>query len=143
MKRIVAAIGAILLVGSLAQAGDQGKPLTTQAPTSIRTSAILTNADVNSTTFTLPADATAVRFYADFTIGSLTNVILTPIGQTGLGTAVYSANGKAVTLTASDSTSFRINAEDFPGRYVGIKAYGTGTTTNSLLVLKYKIEYDK
>lgn len=141
MKKLIASIALTLVLAGNAFAGLQGQQLTTTAPLTIRSAAILTTSDVASTTVTVPANVTAVRVYAEFTIGSLTNVVITPIGQVTPAGTVYAASDKAITLTAGGNESRRIDVEQFPGRNIGFSAKGTGTVTNSNLALRYKFEY--
>lgn len=100
----------------------------------IRASAVLTTGAVASSTISLPAtfDQNLVLF-CDFTIGSLTNVIITPqvsydgtnwFDLTDPGALTVTATGKkAIPLQCAGAKMFRATAQ------------GTGTVTGSLLKL--------
>lgn len=101
-----------------------------------RAAAILTNAAVAAAQFTATksADGTlSVR--ADFTVGSLTNVILNPQVSPD-GTTWYDVTTPgALTITATGTKyfSFAIGG----AKFARVTATGTGTVTSSSLTLNY------
>lgn len=141
-----------LVVGILSVAfaptAQAGRPVNA-APTAIRASAILTTSNVLSTTITVPQAGgvipKAVHIYADFTIGSLTNVILTPAGaaqDNPVAASYYLCPDVAKTITATGAYHYRVALEEFGGaQYIGIFAKGTGTVTSSAVAVSYKFEY--
>ncbi len=141
MKRFLAVL-LVALVAIPAFAQDRGKVLLAGAPTSVRTSAILTTSDVNSTTFVLSQDAKAVLCYVGFTVGSSSGVYVTPISQATADGTVSKAYGSRITVpAATDSYVYRIPATDFGGRYVGFAAAAHTTNTGTLCSLGYRVEY--
>lgn len=142
MKRILLGLAlAFCLLPSLSQAQTS---LFTDA-TEVRASAVLTNSDVLSTTFTIPANAAAVHYYVDFTKGSLTSADFAPAGAMNgnpASSGYFKSAGKVQTLSTTGKYHIRVAREDFGTyRYGGIFVLGTGTVTSSLASVKIKFEY--
>lgn len=106
-------------------------PISTVQPANeIRAAAILTNADVASTSVSMPSTQSQdLLLYIDFTLGSLTNGIFTPQVSHD-GTTWYDLTDPgALTLTATGTKAI-------PLRCQGAKLFrclvkGTGTVTSS------------
>lgn len=105
-----------------------------------RAAAILTTAEVAGTSFPLTnAQDNCVSVESDFTIGSLTNVILRFYVSNDNSTFIPledTAGGVSRTLTATGKRSFTLRA---PGwNWFRVSAQGTGTVTSSSLALNYR-----
>lgn len=106
-----------------------------------RASLVLTTAEVAGATLDLTkVHDSRVSVTANFTIGSLTNVIIRAYGSHD-GTTwdlAYSDNGYScvTTLTASDTVSIALPC--LSGYlFARVTAQGTGTVTSSLLAMTY------
>lgn len=141
MKIKIAAVA--LIIGMFAVNGYAQESLVSNA-TSVRSSAVLTTADVLSTTFTIPADVRAVDIYTTLTLGSLTNVIISPAGAKDGNpdsSGYFAATNYQKTYTASGTYVIRVPREEFGAyRYAGVFARGTGTVTNSFCQISYKFD---
>lgn len=139
--RIALSVAVLVAVTSIASAGYVSRNLD---PVELRAAAIVTTSDV-VTTFSAATLGTpdnkieAVVVYVSYTIGSATNVVITPAGaMTGNPAAAgyYKNSSKAVTLTASGTYAIRVPREEFAaGQYMGIVALGSGTQTSSSLTI--------
>ena len=158
MKLIQRPIAAIIIaVVSLCVAGKASAEIPivdSGTTTALRTKAILTSSNVLSTTVSLAGknNVMGVMLYIDFTVGSLTNTILTAAGAPALrsnGTHYPSgefvkcaASNGQLTLTATGLYSWYIPREYFgSSNDIGVFCIGTGTATNSLLGIDYKLVY--
>lgn len=102
-----------------------------------RAAAILTNSAVAASTIngSKLADGT-LSVQIDFTLGSLTNVIINPQGSQD-GTTWYDITTPgALTLTASGTKSLPVSAVGW--KFFRVTATGTGTLTSSSLTLTYR-----
>lgn len=106
-----------------------------------RASAILTTGEVAGATLDLTnTHDSRVTVTAGFTIGSLTNVILRAYASQD-GTTwdlCYSEAGLATVVTLAASDTISLTLPQLSGyKFARVTAQGTGTVTNSLLVLTY------
>lgn len=106
-----------------------------KVPTTIRSAAILTGSAVASSTVRIPATADQrIMVYADFTIGSLTNVIITPqVSYDGTNWFNLTSPG-ALTATATGKYAIPCNCQG--AKLFRVTAQGTGTVTSSSLKLE-------
>ena len=142
MKRIFLALALVFcLVPSLSFA----QPSLFNPSMQIRASAVLTNSDALSTTFTIPADAVAVHYFVDFTKGSLTSASFAPAGAMDgnpAATGYFKSAGRAQVIDTTGKYHIRVPREEFGAyRYGGIFSLGTGTVTSSLASIRIKFEY--
>ena len=152
LSRIIAVTTLILALAPIASAAN---PYTSNvATTTVREAAILTTADVLSTTWTLSSfsgvaskDIAGFIVYSDFTISSATNVKISPAGAiTGNPAAAdYSVNtARGVTYTAGGKAHTYFDKKDFgTSSYYGLVAVGTGTMTTTSLELLVRPVVDK
>lgn len=103
-----------------------------KVPFTIRAAAILTNGAVASNTVSLPATATQyMMVFCDFTIGSLTNVIIQPqLSYDGTNWFDLTDPG-SLTITATGKKVFPVNGQG--AKLFRVTATGTGTVTSSSL----------
>ena len=109
----------------------------------LRAALILTSSAVASSEVAVNK-GTRVTLYVDFTIGSLTNVIIRPEVRplSGSGSSWYqltdiAGDVVAYTLTASDSLAIQLpdHGGEFSAGDLRFTATGTGTVTSSSLTL--------
>jgi hypothetical protein len=100
----------------------------------VRAAAILTNAAVASSSISLPAtNDQSIMLFCDFTVGSLTNVIITPqVSYDGTNWFDMTDPG-ALTLTATGKKSIPLRCQG--AKMFRATATGTGTVTSSSLQL--------
>lgn len=145
MNRNYLAILVVALVMGLGVTANAQMSLSGNA-TSIRTSAILTAADVLSTTFTVAQNVKAVDFYVSVTTGSLTGVVISPAGaKDGNPAAAGYAMNKTYQVTATWNGMYVIRvprAELGAYQYAGcfVRGYG-GAVDGSLCQISYKLDY--
>jgi len=103
------------------------------APVVLRAAAVLTNAAVESTPYVLDSLSSdgRVMVYLDFTIGSLTNCIVTPKVLGPDGTYHTNTTPGALTMTATGKYAFPFDA--IGSKRITFDAIGTGTVTSSSL----------
>lgn len=106
-----------------------------------RSSTVLTTSEVAATRLDLnEAWGSMVDVQVDFTIGSLTNVILK--GYVSMdGTNYYlhhGPTGAAITQTLTASATIAIPIIGVGWKWFRMSAQGTGTVTSSLLALNYR-----
>ncbi|TXH41900.1 MAG: hypothetical protein E6Q97_36660 [Desulfurellales bacterium] len=119
-------------------------PISSQvgAPQLIRSAAILTTGAVASSNFPLQTTLDQwVNLQADFTIGSLTNVIITPQVSNDGSTWYDVTSPGAATLTATGTKTIPVCCKGW--KLFRATAQGTGTVTSSSLTLtvNYQREY--
>jgi hypothetical protein len=109
-----------------------------------RASAVLTTAEVAATVIDLNDMSPAgLALWFDFTIGSLTNVILRVYVATDLAPTTWIPlldvpAGTAVAATLTASATGAIALPPAPGfKWMRVTAQGTGTVTGSLLALTW------
>lgn len=144
----VLAVAALVAVTSFTAAPARAGTLGDEQ--SIRSSLVLTTADVLSTTFSVSSadNQTYDNLYVDFTIGSLTSVTIYPAAcytDSAADTAAadyHKSFETSYTLTASGKYLLRVPKSAFNSASAGgYYAKGTGTVTNSLLAIKRRPEY--
>lgn len=109
-----------------------------------RASAVLTNAEVAGTILDLnDASPQGLALAFDFTIGSLTNVIIrvyvaTDLAPTTWIPLLYVPAGTAIAATVAATATGAIALPPAPGfKWMRVTAQGTGTVTSSLLALTW------
>ncbi len=143
MKRFLATLLVAVCLCGVSYAGSMSGRV---APVEVRASAIITNASVLSTTFSMPSNTEAIWCYAELDLTGATNAIVTPacaVTSTPASIAAasyYRMNDYAKTYTSSGNYAFRVPTKDIGGNYFGIAIIGSGTLTSTTAVLKYKPE---
>lgn len=139
------AVCVMIPLGAFAQ-DERGMVQTTDS-VSIRDAAVLTQAAVLSTTFTVAElhRCKAIHYYIDFTTGSLTSATFIPAGaveDNPAATGYYGNSADGLTLTTSGRYHIRCPIpNDGAAMYHGIFARGQGTVTDSSAAIYYKLEY--
>lgn len=144
--RLIAA-GLLVMAVCVAPAAAQSVGLVSPTTTTLRAAAITTNLDVASTCFAVDGRDVAYVCPVWVTLGSATNILLSPGGSVDGTTATTSLNynpSKTVTITTSGAFLLRWPKEDFCAAptaegvppYAAVFTKATGSPTGTAVTIQ-------